>query len=343
MRDQPASAPLLISILNWNGTADTLRCLAGLAPPGDGLWRVLVIDNGSASDPGPEIVARFPWVEYVRLATNAGFAAGQNHGLRLAMQRGQDAVLLLNNDCDIGEAAIRALLEQLCSHAAMAAVSPLLYCSGERTRPQMVAAWLDWAGHRSVRPSQPQAAPAGMPVMVPGTALMLSCAALKRIGLLDERYFAYYEDNDLSARIAAHGLSASYCPQARAWHASRPVRQYSDMALYLSARNAWLFWRAHTPQPFRRGMARHLLAESLAEIAHLQRAGEAAKCLAVVAGFWDGLRRRSGPPPARMASPLWLRWPMCRMPFLLYQLLTDPARALVTRLWRRRRPGSDAV
>jgi GT2 family glycosyltransferase len=339
-----ARAPLLISILNWNGLADTLACLAALEAQhldeADELpWQVLVIDNGSRDDPRAELAARFPAVELLRLARNAGFAAGQNHGLRLALARGHEAVLMLNNDCEIDGAAIAAMLRQLRAEPGLAALSPLIYCLEAREKPQMVAAWLDWGRHCSVRPSTPTAPrPPGLPAMLPGTALMLRCEALAGIGLLDERYFAYYEDNELSARIAAHGMAAAYCQQARAWHASRPVRQYSELALYLSARNAWLFWREHTPAARRRGLFRHLLAQSLVEIASLRAAGEAAKCEAVVAGFWDAQWRRFGAPPARLRSPWWLRQLMCRAPFLLSQLLADPRAALRARLARWRRP-----
>lgn len=330
------AAPLLISILNWNGLADTLSCLAALDGARDGLWQVVVIDNGSTVDPRAAIAARFPWAECLRLDDNAGFAAGQNHGLRLALARGHEAVLMLNNDCEINGPAIRAMLDTLRAGEEIAAVSPLIYCSNERDRPQMVAAWLDWPRHCSVRPSTPEAVrPAAWPAMVPGTALMLRCAALGTIGLLDERYFAYYEDNDLSARIAAAGLRAVYCRQARAWHASRPAAQYSAMALYLSARNAHLFWSEHTPPPYRGGLRRHLLLQSLAEIAVLKTAGETAKCRAVAAGWWDGLRRRQGPPPARYACPAPLFWLVYRAPYLWYQLLGDPAAAVRTRLLRR--------
>jgi GT2 family glycosyltransferase len=333
-----ANAPLLISILNWNGIDDTLRCLAGLRPPADGAWDVLVIDNGSASDPGAAITARFPWVECLRLDKNAGFAAGQNHGLRLAMARGHEAVLMLNNDCEIDQQAIGALLRRLRADPPLAAVSPLIYCSGERARPQMVAAWLDWPRHRSVRPSDPDAArPPQLPVMVPGTALMLRCAALADIGLLDERYFAYYEDNDISARIAAAGWTAAYCREASAWHASRPARLYSEMALYLSARNARLFWSGHTPRSERRGLSRHLLAQSLAEIAVLKTSGDTARCRAVAAGFWDGLWRRWGAPPPRLICPAPVFWLMHGAPYLVQQLLADPVAALRSRLGRKAR------
>lgn len=326
-------APILISILNWNGLPDTLACLAALAAGERGLWDVVLIDNGSTTDPRAAVAAAFPSIEVILLPENKGFASGQNHGMRLAMARGYESVLLLNNDCEISADAIGAMLAQLRANPNVAALSPLLYSAEQRDKPQMVSAWLDWDQHRSERPSRPEVAtPPGLPTMLPGTALLLRCAALEEIGLLDERYFAYYEDNDMSARIAAHGMLAQFCPSAIAWHSSRAAHEYSAMALYLSARNAWLFWRSHTPRGHRAGMFRHLLAQSLVEIAALKTAGAHAKCDAVVAGFWDAQWRRFGAPPAQLRSPWLLRRALCVAPYLAYELLTRPVQALRARL-----------
>jgi GT2 family glycosyltransferase len=325
--------PILVSVLNWNGLDDTLACLRALSTAGDGIWDVLVIDNGSDVDPAAALNVAFPAVEALRLADNTGFAGGQNHGIRLAIDRGYEAVLLLNNDCEISAGAIAAMLAEMRADPLVAAVSPLIYCTEQRDKPQMVAAWLDWERHCSERPSSPGAiVPTGMPTMVPGTALLLRCSALEQLGLLDTRYFAYYEDNDISARIAARGLQARFCINAKAWHDSRKVHEYSAMALYLSARNAWLFWRRHTPADKRSGMFRHLLTQSLYELALLKKAGADAKCEAVVAGFWDAQGGRFGAPPRQWHSPRLLRWAMCACPYFAYDLLTQPGAAIRNRL-----------
>lgn len=328
-------ATVLISILNWNGLPDTLACIARIAPREGCIWDVLVIDNGSIEDPRAELEAQYPAIECIRLPENIGFTGGQNFGMQLAIDRGFESVLLLNNDCEIDPDTIEKLQAYLHSNAKFAAVSPLIYCTEPRTKPQMVAAWFDWAKHQSVRPSQPDALqPASVPTMLAGTALLLRCAALRQIGLLDKRYFAYYEDNDISARISQQGWLASYCQSTKVWHSSRSTHAYSEMALYLSARNAWLFWQTHTPPEFRRGLFRHLLAQSLYEIALLKKAGADAKCGAVVAGFWAAQRQQFGPPPRKFSSPAWLRWFMCAAPFLGYELLLDPLNAVRSRLRR---------
>lgn len=313
---------LLISILNWNGLDDTLACIESIAPYDRADWHVLVIDNGSTTDPRPVLQQRFPHVECIRIESNLGFAGGQNIGMQAAIDRGYESVLLLNNDCEISADAVSELIAHIRADDAVAAVSPLIYCTENRQKPQLVAGWFDWPMHRAARPSSPDiSTPDGYATMLPGTVLMLRCAALKTIGLLDPRYFAYYEDNDLSARIARSGFKADFCKKALAWHSSRPVHEYSAMALYLSARNARIFWSENTPAEWRRGLWRHLLAQSLYEIVQLKKAGATAKCKAVSAGFWDGLRGRSGRPPVSMRSPWIINAALYHAPYFVYNFL----------------------
>lgn len=333
-RTEKALPSVLISILNWNSLEDTKRCLAVLLEDDTLKFDIVLIDNGSAIDPTAELRRDFPTVECVRLQENRGFAGGQNFGMDLAIQRGYAAVLLLNNDCQMATAHIQQLWRTLEADDSVAAVSPLIYWLHDRQRPQMVGGWLDWEKHVAVRPSQPGIAkPQGMPTLLNGTALLLRCSALKVIGLLDESYFAYYEDNEFSVRLAKHGLGAAYCLTAEAFHQQRPAHQYSAFALYLSARNAWTFWRSHTPEKFRGSIYKDVLSQNLLEIAQLKKAGEIAKCHAVVAGFWDAQRHRTGVPPKHFYSPFLLRWLMCVAPYLTYQLLRDPV-ALVKHKWQ---------
>ncbi|MDC6166108.1 glycosyltransferase family 2 protein [Paucibacter sp. XJ19-41] len=326
---------ILVSILNWNSTPDTLACLQPLtAPAVDGI-DCLVLDNGSTVDTTEQIRLAYPGVEVLRTPVNLGFTGGHNLVFKLALQRGYGSVLILNNDCSIAPDAIRRLQQVLDQHGDVAAVSPLIYTSSATPRPQAVAGWLDWRRQRSVYPSEPGvAAPEGLPTHVLGTALLLRCAALRQIGLLDERYFAYYEDNDLSARIAQHGYRALYCDSATALHRSRDISEYSAMALYLSARNSWLFWGTHTPMPYRRGMRRRLLSQSLYNLALLKKKNAAPVLLdAVVDGCWDALRGRYGAPSQPRGSSPWLLRRLATIaPYLVSQLLEAPLTTLRRKL-----------
>jgi len=193
----------------------------------------------------------------------------------------------------------------------------------------MVAGWIDWAGQRSVRPSSFEAqSPTGSPTLLVGTALALRCRALEVIGLLDDRFFAYYEDNDLSARIAAAGWRAAYVTTAVCLHRHRALHEYSSAALYLLARNQWIFWRSHTPQQYRRGMTRRLLARSLHDLALLKKNRvDDCRLNAFLRGLLDAQLDRTGEPPASFEVSALIRTLALLAPYRLSSILiADPSR-----------------
>ncbi|MEO8118241.1 MAG: glycosyltransferase family 2 protein, partial [Rhodoferax sp.] len=273
LNERPLAADtMLVSILNWNGMEDTIACLTGIDRQVSPRVQFAVLDNGSQIDPTDDLHRLFPDVEVFREPHNLGFCGGHNRMIQLAIERGYGSVLILNNDCEIDIHAIVELQKTMDADPQAAVVSSLIYRSGPNRIALMVAGSIDWAQHRSIRPSSPDAAtPMGHPTLLVGTALLLRCTAMKRIGLLDERYFAYYDDNDLSARIAAAGLKAVYCKTSICLHRYKPLHEHSAMALYLMSRNQWLFWQTHTPSEHRNGMTRRLLAQSLHTLALLKK------------------------------------------------------------------------
>ena len=320
----------LVSILNWNGTEDTLACLAALDRSTAPELHFVVLDNGSTVDPSARFASDCPGLEYIRLPQNLGFTGGHNHVMRMALDHGYGSVLLLNNDCKMGLSDIRSMRTTLHSDPMVAAVSPLIYRDDASRIPMMVAGWFDWAAHRTVRPNNPDAAqPPDAPSFLVGTALLLRCDTLRKIGLLDDRYFAYYEDNDISARLAKHGYQAVYCPQANCLHDYRSLHEYGAMALYLLTRNAWLFWSENTPPSARNGLRRHLTSSFLHDLALLKKnQAPALKVHALCAGYWDAMRGRFGRPPTEFRSPRLMRYAASMAPYFLSQMLRDPAAAL---------------
>src|SRR5262249_20848994 len=104
-----------VIVVNWNGTADTLECLASLVEVDYPRYEIIVVDNDSRPSPRQQILERFPSVTYLATTMNVGYAGGNNAGIRHALAAGHDYVLVLNNDTVVEPDVLR--------HAAMVAVS----------------------------------------------------------------------------------------------------------------------------------------------------------------------------------------------------------------------------
>jgi GT2 family glycosyltransferase len=263
-----------IVVLNWNRRDETLACLASLERARLDGATVVVVDNGSHDGTVEAVRAAHPAVRIVALDENRGFAGGCNAGIRAALDAGAGAVLLLNNDTEVAPDFLAPLLGVLNRWPRAAAVAGAVF----RTDSQEVldVAWLEiYFGHGIVRRRGVNALPgegfdkirrisAGV-----GSFLLLRGVALRKIGLLDEAYFAYHEEVDWCYRAQRAGYTVMYQPWARIWHRgssstadmSRPPARrpradrpqlpnpiplsWNPVRTYLGARNSVRFVRRH--------------------------------------------------------------------------------------------------
>jgi len=238
-----------IVILNWNGLADTRECLDSLRAVTYPNARIIVVDNGSAGPEGQLLREEFgDFIALLGSETNLGFAGGANLGIQRALQQGADYVLLLNNDTTVQPAFLSLLVERAQSLPELAAACPRTYFYD---RPDviystggMVSVWKGTA--RQVgrgRPDRGQFERLEARDYADGVCMLIPRAALERVGLLDEDYFAYWEETDWCARAREMGLKCYYVPDAKVWHKAARSQTPDAGFHYLYRRNALLFVR----------------------------------------------------------------------------------------------------
>ncbi len=193
-----------VVIVSYN-TRDLLRdCLASLERHEPGA-EVIVVDNGSR-DGSPEMVREsFAGVTLIALSENRGFAGANNVGIE---QASGPYLVLLNSDTVLEDDALSRCVAELESEPTLGAISPRLI--GLDGRPQVNRHPLPSLGAiaRAVLDRPPRPESAGE-VWLPGTALVLRRQALEAVGgRLDDAYFMYWEDADLSARLLRDGWEA---------------------------------------------------------------------------------------------------------------------------------------
>jgi GT2 family glycosyltransferase len=290
---------LTVIVLNWNGLADTRACLASLArceTPSGWNVRILVVDNGSTDGSAAALRAEFPANELLALPENRRFAGGNNEGLRVALTRGDDAVMLLNNDTEADPRLFVELVGALEHDASAGAAAPLILFGAPSTRiwyagGRLIPA-LAHASHRGLREQERgqwrQTEPTGY---LTGCCLLAWSSAWKRVGLLDERYFIYAEDADWCLRARQAGLRLLFVPAARLRHkVSASTGAASPFKIYHRLRaNASMFAR-HARSIARLTWAPAFLAQQGALFAWLLVRGQAPAALAVPRALWDAVR-----------------------------------------------------
>jgi GT2 family glycosyltransferase len=280
---------LVAVVLNWNGGDDTLTALRSL----DGI-ETICVDNGSTDGSDGAVAERFPDVELLRTGANLGFAGGNNAGLRRALERGADWILLLNNDAT-AEPGLQEALERA---AAARPDAGLLACTildpdgSVQYAGATFNARLGYSGRVSTR-RLPGLRDVGR---ADGAALAVSRDAVERAGYLDDSLFMYVEDVDWSLRMRAAGFAVVLVPDALVRHKGSAASggSASTTNLYYDTRNTIVVAERDAPLP--RGA--RVLRRGVIVGAHLVQAAvhpsrfEAAR--AVVAGWRDARAGRLG-------------------------------------------------
>lgn len=250
-----------IIVLNWNGLQDTLECLESLEAASYPNFEVLVVDNGSTGDDAAVLQARAGGrMRLLENDRNYGYTGGNNIGIRDCLARWQpDYLLILNNDVIVAPDFLDRLVEAAQADPRAGITGPRVYYHAEPDRIQSAGMAVDlWKGRtasiglkqkdRGQHDTQRQVD------CVSGCCLLIRRTVIEEIGLLDEGYFAYWDEVDYCTRAKKARYRVLYVPAARVWHKS-PIKQKiwdrtsagqgSSLRYYYSARNNFIFMRKH--------------------------------------------------------------------------------------------------
>jgi GT2 family glycosyltransferase len=243
---------LAIVIVSFNCREPLRQCLSGLQVGGT-LSRVVVIDNASTDGTAEMIRQDFSSALLVANAENRGFAAACNQGIRATTE---EFVLLLNPDTLPEATGLRALLQTMIDQPTIGACGPRILnpdgtlqrsCRRFPTLGVILCAELGWQepyrmsgwAHDTTREVD----------QLMGSCLLLRRAALEQVGLLDERFFLYFEEVDLCWRLKRAGWRVLFVSQASVVHlGGQSSAADRSAALRHRYRSLFEFYRKHFPR-----------------------------------------------------------------------------------------------
>jgi N-acetylglucosaminyl-diphospho-decaprenol L-rhamnosyltransferase len=215
-------------VLTWRDRRQTVDCVAQLLES-PGVDRVVVVDNEADGRIADAFVPD-PRVSFVELTSNTGFAVGVNTGMRLLLEDAAiDQLIVINNDATLTPTSLAYLQDALASDADLGIVGPRIVTpEGQTFSAGGVVNRFTWG----IR--QPRAGEA--PDFLTWACVLLRRATAQRAGLLDERFFMYWEDVEYGFRLRAEGIRFAEVPEAELVHAvsSSHARAGSRILAYSS-------------------------------------------------------------------------------------------------------------
>jgi O-antigen biosynthesis protein len=246
-----------IIIVSYNVREYLRNCLYSVRKASEGLNTEIIIVDNNSSDQSEEMVASdFPEALVVTNTTNRGFAAACNQGIKLSVGR---FVLLLNPDTIIEPGCLRKSIEFMDSHPGSGILGARLtdgdgrfLPESKRGFPSPSAAFFKITGinrifsssqvmnryyYPSVKPDQ-----TGKVDVIPGAFMFIERRTFDITGFLDEDYFMYGEDIELSYKTALSGFSNYYCHDIQVVHFKGRSTQkdgFGDIRHFYEAMRIW--------------------------------------------------------------------------------------------------------
>lgn len=226
------SIDVSLVIVSYNTREITRKCLECVRKYAKGIsHEVFVVDNASSDGSADMVAMEFPWATLIRMRQNKGFAGGNNPALRQASGK---YILLLNSDAFLSEGALSKSIRYMDQNprtgvlgckltnpdgslqpSARSLPSPLnkiLHVTGLASRfskskffGRADFSWWDHSEPRTVG-------------WVVGAFLMIRHQTLEEIGILDERYFLYFEEIDYCLTARRAGWDVVFYPHVQVVH-----------------------------------------------------------------------------------------------------------------------------
>ena len=239
-------------VLNFRTTDDTAIAVASLQASDRPPDEIIVVDNDTDSGCRDALARWGDAVSYRQTGANLGFSGGMNVGIRQALDRGADCVLLVNSDVIVPPDCLDRLEIALATEASNGIVGPLVL---SRSSPDVVASGGISYNVRTGRMRERGVGTSvsdrmGLPDVdvdaVSGCLMLIKREVFDRVGLLDERYFFGFEEIDFCLRARAAGFRTRFAGRAVVYHeGGQAIGGRSPRRLYFAARNHLMLAQAH--------------------------------------------------------------------------------------------------
>lgn len=236
---------VFVVILNYNGKDVLKRCLLSVFKNDYPGFEIVLVDNNSTDGSFETAKIDFSKAHFIKNEENLGFSAGNNVGIRFALERMADYVLLLNNDVEVEKDFLSRLVSIAKKNQRVGILSPLIF-DGTTRKVWFSGGTISWFRMKSFHEKVEKTADFYESPFVTGCAMLVKKEVFKKIGLLDEDYFLYWEDADFSFRAGKAGLKRVVVTSSRVYHFEKSEKN-RESKIYWLVISGLIFFRKNTP------------------------------------------------------------------------------------------------
>ncbi|PKL89914.1 MAG: hypothetical protein CVV23_02455 [Ignavibacteriae bacterium HGW-Ignavibacteriae-2] len=236
---------VVIILLNFNQQKNICECLESLSKINYKNFQTILIDNCSTDNSWSFLIENYPDLLKFKTDENSGYTGGVNFGFKKAQEFNADYVLVLNPDTLVTENFLTALVNGLENDISAAAAGGLILTEHDKEKiwyaGGKLVPWRGLAVHfqkgeilKNIKITKIEYVN-----FLTGCMILFRVDLLKQIGEINEKFFLYLEDIEISARMIKKGFKLLYIPDSIIYH--KVFGEEDDiMKLYYSVRNRLL-------------------------------------------------------------------------------------------------------
>lgn len=243
---------VFIVILNYNGFDDAKKCIESLKNITYPKYNITVVDNASTDNCVARLKELFPEVPILNSTSNKGYTGGMNLGIKNALDKGAELVMITNNDVVYEKDFLEPLVKQIYKSKEIGIVSPkalymhdtnLIYCAGGRFNFFRCAAVNQFQGLNKEKYGNE----VSEITSAEGSCMLIKAEVFGKAGFFNEDFFMYFEDLEFSDRVRKH-YKLMYTPESQIYHkcgAGLKWQDYSPLYYFYFTRNRLFYFKRY--------------------------------------------------------------------------------------------------
>ena len=206
-----------IIVVNWKQYELTKKCINSIHQSNSINFNLILVDNEYQTDSLNKLANDFKDLKIFKNVSNLGFSVANNIGINYAIGNKYDFILLLNNDTEVKKGFLKPMIDRLKQDNHLGAVQPIIMKFNQRKKIWNAGGYLNYFfglpyTNRKLNSKSNEV------TWISGCCILIKTSVVKKVGLLDENFFAYFEDVDWSIRMQNQGYKLGLVDKSIVFH-----------------------------------------------------------------------------------------------------------------------------